>query len=97
MGDEIEPGVPGQLFSEFLAEEGLLEDANAYAAKRVLVWQVAEAMGRAGLSRGDLAGRLGVDLAGVERLLDPADAGVSLGDLVRLAGAVGGELRVGLV
>jgi antitoxin HicB len=34
----------GSNFDDFLAEEGLLEEANAIAAKRVIAWQLAEAM-----------------------------------------------------
>lgn len=34
----------GSNFDDFLQEEGLLEEATAIAIKRVLAWQIAEAM-----------------------------------------------------
>lgn len=34
----------GSSFDDFLQEEGLLEEATAVAIKRVLAWQIAEAM-----------------------------------------------------
>ena len=43
----------GSSFDDFLQEEGLLEEATAVAIKRVLAWQIAEAM-KAQKQRDDL-------------------------------------------
>ncbi len=41
----------GSSFDDLLAEEGLLEEANATAAKRVIAWQLVEAMKHGGVSK----------------------------------------------
>ena len=64
----------GSRFDDFLAEEGLLEDANATAAKRVIAWQLAEAMKQAGITKTEMAARMHTSRAAVNRVLDENDA-----------------------
>lgn len=74
------PAVGGS-FDDFLAEEGLLVEAEAVAAKRVLSWQLGEYMKTAGLSDAQLAKRIGISVAEVEHLLNPDSEDVSPGAL----------------
>jgi predicted XRE-type DNA-binding protein len=83
-------------FEEFLRDEGILEDAEAVAAKRVIAFQIAQEMERAHVSQSELARRMKTSRSAVERLLDPANPSVTLSTLERAAGAMGKRLRVQL-
>ena len=52
----------GSSFEDFLAEEGLLDKATAAAQKRVLAWQVADAIKKRRLSKAALGKRLRVEM-----------------------------------
>lgn len=45
----------GSGFDDFLAEEGILEEATAIATKRVIAWQIEEAMSELKLSKTEMA------------------------------------------
>ncbi len=86
----------GSDFDEFLEDEGLLEDAEAVAAKRVIAFQIAQEMKKAHLSKSELARRMNTSRPAVERLLDPTNRSVTLSTLERAASAVGKKLKVEL-
>jgi len=83
----------GSSFDDFLAEEGLLEEATAIAAKRVIAWQLAEAMKQGGVSKTEMAARMRTSRAAVNRVLDENDTALTLDTLSRAAAAVGCTLR----
>ncbi len=83
-------------FDDFLRDEGMLEDAEAVAAKRVIAFQIAQEMDRAQISHAELARRMKTSRSSVERLLDPANPSVTLSTLERAASAVGKRLKVQL-
>ncbi len=87
----------GSSFDSFLAEEGLLAEAAAVAQKRVLAWQVAQAMRRRRVSKAQMAKRMQTSRAALDRLLDPENAGVTLATMGRAAAALGKRLRIDLV
>jgi antitoxin HicB len=86
----------GSDFDEFLRDEGLLDDAESVAAKRVIAFQIAREMERAHISQSELARRMKTSRSAVERLLDPANPSVTLSTLERAASAVGKRLTVQL-
>ena len=86
----------GSDFDEFLEDEGLLEDAEAVAAKRVIAFQIAQEMKREHLSKSELAQRMNTSRSAVERLLDPSNRSVTLSTLEKAASAVGKKLKVEL-
>ena len=86
----------GSDFDDFLREKGLLNDAESVAAKRVIAFQIAREMERANISQSELARRMKTSRSAVERLLDPANASVTLSTLERAASAVGKRLSVQL-
>ena len=57
MNDDIEKGRPGQFFEDFLKEQGHYEETTEQAVKRVLAWQLAEAMKQQGISKVEMARR----------------------------------------
>lgn len=86
----------GSDFDEFLRGEGLLEDAEAVAAKRVIAFQIAREMKARRITKTELARRMNTSRPAVDRLLDPANPSVTLSTLERAASAVGKRLRVEL-
>ena len=86
----------GSDFDDFLRDEGILDDAEAVAAKRGIAFQIAREMESAQISQSELARRMNTSRSAVERLLDPANQSVTLQTLERAASAVGKRLRVQL-
>jgi predicted XRE-type DNA-binding protein len=83
-------------FDEFLAEEGLLEDAELLALKRVLAYQIEEHMKAKGMSKAQMARVMNTSRASLDRLLDPENTSVTFRTLGRAARAVGARLKIGL-
>ena len=88
--------ISDETFDQFLADQGMLEDAEEVAIKRVLAWQIAEAMKAQGLTKTAMAARMRTDRRQLDRLLDPNNPSVTLSTLRRAASAVGRKLRVEL-
>ena len=86
----------GSGFDDFLADEGLLEGASAVAIKRVIAWQIAEAMKTRGLSKKAMAEQMHTSRSHLDRLLDADDTGLTLETLSRAAQVLGRRLRVEL-
>lgn len=96
MNKGIEKGKPGQLFEDFLREQGTYEETTEQAVKRVLAYQLAEAMKQQGISKVEMAKRLSTSRSQLDRLLDPKNERITLGVLSRAAQAVGRSLRLEL-
>ena len=86
----------GSDFDDFLRDEGVLDDAEAVATKRVIAFQIAREMESAHISQSELARRMNTSRSAVERLLDPTNPSVTLQTLERAARAVGKRLKVQL-
>lgn len=87
----------GSSFSDFLEEEGRREEAEAVAVKRVLAWQIEEAMRLQGISKAEMARRLRTSRTQLARLLDPQQTHVELATMQRAAAALGKRLQLDLV
>lgn len=86
----------GSSFSEFLKEEGIYEDVTAHAIKRVLAWQIEQAMKDQGITKVEMAKRMKTSRAQLDRLLDPNNDKVQLDTVQRAAVAVGRKLLMEL-
>ena len=84
-------------FDDFLREQGLLDDAEATAAKRVVAYQIGQEMKRARLTKSEMAKRMKTSRPAVDRLLDPRNRSVTLSTLERAAAAVGTRLKIELM
>ena len=84
----------GASFDSFLKEEDRYEHPQAVAIKRVLAWQIAEAMRSVPLSKTEMAKKMRTSRSQLERLLDPENDAVSLEILARAAHAVGRKLKL---
>jgi len=87
----------GSSFDEFLREEGMLEEAETVAIKRVIAWQLQREMQRKRITKKVMAGRLHTSRSQLDRLLDPQYAGVTLGALSRAAMVLGKRLKVQVI
>jgi hypothetical protein len=86
----------GSSFSDFLKEEGIYEDVTAHAIKRVLAWQIEQAMKEQGITKVEMAKRMKTSRAQLDRLLDPKNDKVQLDTVQRAAVAVGRKLHMEL-
>lgn len=86
----------GSSLEDFLAEEGLLEECTNTALKRVLAWQVEQAMHERGLTKAAMAQQMHTSRAALDRLLDPENTSVTLHTLQRAATVVGKRVQITL-
>jgi len=87
----------GSSFDDFLREEGIYEEVTSIAIARVLAWQLQEQMRTQGISKAEMARRMGTSRSQLDRLLDPGETGVTLETMSRAAKAVNRQLRLELV
>jgi antitoxin HicB len=85
----------GTSFEDFLDAQGQLEEVTAAAVKRVLAWQLEQAMQARQITKTDMAVRMKTSRAVVNRLLDASDTSVTLATLARASVAVGVPLTIG--
>nr|WP_189672177.1 XRE family transcriptional regulator [Pseudomonas sp. SWRI18] len=78
-------------------DEGLIEEVSAAALKRVIAWQLGEAMKAQKISKKALAERMHTSRTAVDRALDHNDAGMTLATLASAARALGQRVEVRLV
>ena len=86
-------GHSGSTFDSFLEEEGIRE-VEAVAVKRVISWQLAEAMRKKKKTKRALAKELKTSRSQLDRLLDPQNIAVSLDTISRAARALGKRLII---
>ena len=94
---DIDGGKVGQSFDDFLLEQGTYEETTERTVKRVIAYQLAEAMKANGLSKVQMAARLKTSCSQLDRLLDPDNNAVTLAVLTRAARAVGRNIRLELI
>jgi ribosome-binding protein aMBF1 (putative translation factor) len=87
----------GSDFDAFLVEHGELDGATAVAVKRVIAWQIEQAMQSTGVSKSALAKRMRTSLTVVDRMLDATDTGLTLETMTRAAMALGFKIRFDLI
>ena len=87
----------GSNFEDFLQKEGLLEEATAIATKRLLAWQIANAMEEQQLTKTELARKMRTNRASLNRLLDGEDTSLTLSTLAKAATALGKKINIELV
>lgn len=86
----------GSSFDAFLQEEGIADEVHAVAIKRVLAWQVQQAMELKRLTKSEMASRMKTSRAALDRLLDANNPSVTLDTIARAAGALGRTVQIKL-
>lgn len=87
----------GSSFAAFLKEEGTYEATTAMAVKRVLAWQLEQAMAKEQLSKNQMAKRMKTSRSQLDRILDPENANIQLETILKAASVLGREVRLELV
>jgi hypothetical protein len=88
----------GSNFDSFLKEEGILEESQAAAVKKVLAYQIMEAMKEKKISKLKMAEKMHTkSRAQLDRLLDPDNKSVTLLTLEKAANALNKRLECQLV
>ncbi len=86
----------GPSVEDFLREDGILEEATSIAVKRVIAWQLQQAMADRKISKTGMAALMQTSRRQLSRVLNPEDGNVTLDTLQRAAKAVGRSLRLEL-
>lgn len=86
----------GSSFEDYLKGEGTFEEITTKAVKRVLAWQIAAEMKARGISKLEMAKRMGTSRSQLDRFLDPDNDKVLLETVQRAAAAIGKRVSISL-
>ena len=95
MNDEKNKHI-GSDFDDFLDEEGILQDVELVAVKRVVAFQIAERMKAESISKTAMAAKMQTSRTSLERLLDPANLGVTVKTIAKAAAVLGKRVHISL-
>ena len=87
----------GSSMDDLLDADGMLAEAEAVAVKRVIAWQIGQAMTTERLGKAEMARRMNTSRASLDRLLDPDNVSVTLRTLHKAAAALDKRLAIKLV
>lgn len=87
----------GSDFDEFLESENLLTEVEAIAIKRVIAYQIQQAMATEGLSKSAMARKMNTSRSSLDRLLDPENPSVNLQTIISAAVTLDKKLKFELV
>lgn len=86
----------GSSFDSFLEEEGMLDEVEAIAIKRVLASEVAAYLAANGVRKTTFANRIHTSRSQLDRLLDAENPSVTLQTMVKAARGIGKKLALRL-
>jgi antitoxin HicB len=86
----------GSNFDDFLKEENILEETHEAAIKRVLAYQIEQAMKAQNISKSDMAKKMKTSRCSLDRLLDPSNESITLLTMKRAATAIGRTIKIEL-
>ncbi|MFP4309287.1 MAG: helix-turn-helix domain-containing protein [Desulfococcaceae bacterium] len=84
----------GGHFDDFLEGEGVLQELEALAAKRVLAFLIDQEMKQRGLSKTAMAKQMETSRAALDRLLNPENDAVTLKTMWKAASVLGKRLHI---
>jgi DNA-binding XRE family transcriptional regulator len=85
----------GQDFDEFLKEEGLFEEVDELATKKLLAFQLKQAMEEQRLTKSSMAKKMKTSRVAIDHILDPS-YNTSIETLERFARVLGKKLTISL-
>ena len=86
----------GSDFDSFLEEEGILQETERVAIKRVLAMHLQKLMQEQKISKIEMARRMKTSRSALNRLLDPKNESVTLHTMYRAAHVLGKHLHLTL-
>ena len=84
-------------FDELLKEDGIYEDANDIAIKRVIAYQLETEMKAQSITKTKMAELMNTSRAVVNRLLNPDNSSLTLHTLEAASNALGKRLSISIV
>ena len=87
----------GSNFDDFLKEEGIYNEVNATATKRVIAYQLQKIMKERRLTKSEMARKMRTSRSAVDRLFDPNNKSITLVTLNKAATILGKKLKVELI
>ena len=92
-----EKGTIGSSFESFLKDQGTFEETTALSIKRVIAWQLEQAMEQQQMSKNKMAKAMQTSRSQLDRILDPDFDKVQLNTLINAARVLGREIKIELV
>lgn len=92
-----EKGRLGSSFEDYLISEGVEAETRSLAIKRVLAWQLEEAMKQENLSKNQMAKAMHTSRSQLDRILDPENERIQLDTMIKAARVLGKQLRIELI
>lgn len=87
----------GSDFGDFLKEEGIYEETNDIAIKRVIAYQLEQEMKTQNITKTKMAQMMHTSRAVVNRLLSPDNSSLTLNTLEAATNALGKKLSISIV
>jgi DNA-binding Xre family transcriptional regulator len=87
----------GSDFEDFLKEEGIFEEVEAGAIKKIIAYELELEMKKKKITQTKMAESLKTSRAAVKRILDPKNDSMTLNTLNRIAHALGKTLDIRFV
>jgi DNA-binding Xre family transcriptional regulator len=87
----------GSDFDDFLREEGIYEEVEAGALKKVIAAALSKQMKRRRISVAKLAHELGTSRAAIGRILDRDNTSITLNTISRTASALGCRVKLEII
>ena len=84
----------GSDFDEFLREEGIFEEVEAAAIKKVLACMIEQTKAETHITKSEMARRMGTSRTQLDRLLDPTNPSVTLSTIAKAAKAIGKKISI---
>ncbi|MDR0501963.1 MAG: helix-turn-helix domain-containing protein [Treponema sp.] len=85
----------GQNFDEFLKEQDIFDEVNELAAKKIITYQLKQAMQEQNLTKSAIAKKMKTSRVAIDNILDPA-FNTSIDSLERFAYVLGKKLTISL-
>lgn len=87
----------GSDFNAFLKEEGIFEETNDIAIKRVIAYQFEQEMKAQKITKTKMAQMMNTSRAVINRLLNPDNSSLTLGTLESASNVLGKRLTISLL
>ena len=87
----------GSDFGDFLKEDGIYEEVNDIAIKRVIAYQLEQEMKAQNITKTKMAEMMNTSRAVVNRLLNPDNSSLTLSTLESATHALGKRLNISIV
>ena len=87
----------GSTFDSFLEEQNIKDETYSVATKRVLAWQIEQAMEAKNMTKKAMAASMSTSRTQLDRLLDPKNDRVQLDTIMKAAKVLGRRVRIEFV